>query len=1162
MGRNRGVVCLVVLAMPSALLGTLLGGSAATADPPVAQDTVVSAVPQTNTPDVQNGAVHAIGQLGNTMFLGGTFTSVGEHGSVNVVSRSRIVAFDATTGKIDPGFNPVINGEVDAVIPGPGNSVFVAGRFTTVNGVASRVDRLDATTGARVAGWTPPTLNGLTQTLTTLGNTLYVGGAFTKAGGVAHSGLVALNATTGALIPTMTVQLTGRHGTGSRVGPLGPIRLALDPSGTTMVAIGNFKFAANSTSATAYANEQVVRLDVTSTTATVDTSWSTQRYTAQCANGAFDSYIRDVQFSPDGSYFVIVATGGGTFDTNTDGTRTLCDSAARWDTGDSGADVAPTWVDYTGNDTFWSVAVTGTAIYAGGHQRWINNTTASDSAGEGAVPRPGIAALDPVNGLPLAWNPGRNPRGAGAFAVLATTTGLWVGSDTNFIGNSRYKHMKIAFFPLAGGYALQPRAVGALPGSVYEAGPLANQHPEVLYRVDAAGPTIAALDGGPDWVADQSDPSPYRDSGSNTAGYSPLPHRGANLPASTPSAIFDSERWSPGGTEMHWDFPVPSGNTVTVRLFFANRYSGTSQVGQRVFNVSLEGSTVLSNYDIVADVGDQTGTMKEFTGIVSDGDINIATGHVHENPLINGIEIIQTDPTPPPPTDGNSLVANHVDSSGVVGTRITADTTAMDWTQVRGAFMIGDTLYYGKPDSTFWKRSYDGDTFGPEVKIDPYNDPIWSSIANGSGGTYRGVVSDFYGQIPSESSMFYLNGRIYYTLVGHSGMYYRYFAPDAGGTDAASKYGDVVGSDQFTVNDGGLDWSNIAGAFVTGSTLYYVTKSDGVLHQIGWSTDHATGSSTVVDNTQNWSSHGLFLRSDPPNRPPVAQFTATCGSGTLACSFDASGSTDQDGSIVSYGWDFGDGATEQHADPAASHTYLSDGDKTVTLTVTDDVGATTVTSHIVHPTAPHTLISFVGETDQASLGKTLSLGIPSGTAPGDTLLLFESWNSPAVASSTPAGWTLQQTYPNGTAIKTNVFSKVATAADIGGTAVATFGTSVKFTATLADYTGTASAIGVISSAVDSASSTHVTPMVTVPYDGSYVLSYWVDKSATAPTTWTTPAELTRRAVDFTGGTAAMSSQLADSGAQISAGSYGGKSATVNTTSTKGLTITLSLSPTS
>ena len=834
-----------------------LSQPAAQADPPVAQDKVVSAVPQANTPDVQDGTVYAIGQLGNKMFLGGVFTSVAQHGGVNPVPRKNIVAFDATTGVVDTGFQPAVNGEVDAIIPGPGNSVFVAGKFTTVNGVTTRVDRLDATTGARVTGWKPPVLNGITQTLTTLGGTLYIGGAFTKAGGAAHSGLVAVNATTGAVISSMTVQLTGRHGTGTRVGPLGPKRLAIDPSGTQMVVIGNFTTAANNAGGTTYADEQVVRLNVTSTTATINTNWSTKRYTAQCANGSFDSYVRDVQFSPDGSYFVIVATGGSTFDTNTDGTRSLCDTAARWETAGTGADVAPSWIDYTGNDTFWSVAVTGTAVYVGGHQRWVNNTTASDSAGEGAVPRPGIAALDPVNGLPLAWNPGRNPRGAGAFALLATSTGLWVGSDTDYIGSYKYKHQKIAFFPLAGGYSVASNAMGSLPGDVYQAGPLSNGHPEVLYRVDAGGPTVAANDHGPDWAADNSDPSPYRNNGSSTASYSPLPHRGG-IPDSTPSAIFDTERWDPGsrgdGGEMQWNFPVPTSDTVTVRLFFANRYSGTSSPGKRVFDVSIEGHLVLDHYDIVRDVGDQTAVMKEFTGVTtSDGHVTIDFTHEVENPLVDGIEIIQTSPAPPPPEDGDSLISRHLDSGGSVGSTTTVDTTTMDWTQIRGAFTINGELYYGKNDGTFSERSFDGSTLGAEVKIDPYNDPFWSTIKDGSGGTYRGKVTDLYGQLPNLSSLFFANGRLYYTLVGQSGMFYRYFTPDSG----------VIGADQFTVNDGGLNWSDVAGAFVAGSTLYYATKSDsGVLHAVAWATDHASGGASVVDATRDWAAHGLFLLPD------------------------------------------------------------------------------------------------------------------------------------------------------------------------------------------------------------------------------------------------------------------------------------------------------------
>ncbi|HEY7613574.1 MAG TPA: PKD domain-containing protein [Gemmatimonadales bacterium] len=71
----------------------------------------------------------------------------------------------------------------------------------------------------------------------------------------------------------------------------------------------------------------------------------------------------------------------------------------------------------------------------------------------------------------------------------------------------------------------------------------------------------------------------------------------------------------------------------------------------------------------------------------------------------------------------------------------------------------------------------------------------------------------------------------------------------------------------------------------------------------------------------------------PDNAPPNAMFTPTCASG--ACRF-ADGSTDPDGTVSSWQWNFGDGTSSTQRNP--SHTFASAGTYDVRLTVTDDRG--------------------------------------------------------------------------------------------------------------------------------------------------------------------------------------------------------------------------------
>ena len=816
-GRNR-LTCVALVA--GALAISPLATASAT---PVAHGTAVNVVPATITPNLSNGRVEEISQVGTKIFLGGTFTTATNPGSTTAITRNRLLAFNAATGVVDTAFAPSFNNTVLALLPGPtANTIYVGGQFTTLNGAAvNKLVLLDTNTGARVASFNPPAVTGVIRDFKRSGNRLFLAGTFAKLGGIAHSGLATVNATTGALDPFMNLQVAGHHnwnGSGAK-GAVGAVKLDINPAGTRLVTIGNFKTVNGSDL------DQVMLADISGASATL-ANWQTNRYDSRCYDWAFDSWIRDVDFSPDGSYFVVVGTGGYPV-----GDGNYCDSAARWETAATGSDLYPTWVDWSGGDTLLSVAVTGAAIYIGGHQRWMNNHAASDAPGPGSVPRAGLAALDPVNGVPISWNPGRNPRGVGAFALFASSTGLYVGSDTNYIGPGKYLRKRIAFFPLAGGKPTPPDNTGTLPGTVYQAGQLPGQNSyNVLHRVNTGGPVVQSVDAGPNWAADdQFDNDVIRNNGSNSAGWDPGAARGPALTASTPTALFDSERWSPSDDPaMRFHFPVPASTPLTVRLFFANRYGGTTNPGERVFNVALEGTTVLPNYDIVADVGDQTGTMKEFaiTAAGNDGAVNIDFSHVVENPLINGIEIRRTDqPDPPASGGGNDLISRSFDGSTAGAPTVNGD-TGVTWSRTRGAFMVDGTLFYGWDDGSFRSRTFNGTTFGAETIIDPYHDPAWVNVDTGSGQTYAGNFPTLYGELANVTSMFYSKGRLYYTMFGRSELFSRFFTPESG----------IIGSQRFTGDNGVIDWSDTAGAFLdaTNHELYWASATDGSLRQVGW----------------------------------------------------------------------------------------------------------------------------------------------------------------------------------------------------------------------------------------------------------------------------------------------------------------------------------------
>ena len=356
--------------------------------------------------------------------------------------------------------------------------------------------------------------------------------------------------------------------------------------------------------------------------------------------------------------------------------------------------------------------------------------------------------------------------------------------------------------------------------------------------MNAGGPTIAANDCGPDWSGDPDADNPLRNSGSNTADWGSNGTQNGSVPATTPAGVFATERWDPGDDpEMAWDFPVPSGTTVQVRLYFINQYDGTSQPGQRVFNVSIDGTTVLPNFDIVADAGGtQIGEMKSFN-ITSDGDVNIDFGHITENPLINAIEIVNPALLPgPQPIAANFLGRRSFDGS-TLGSDSTFNTPGTDWSQGRGAFFLNGRIYAGWSNGRLYRWTFNGTTLGPRTDISAQGSyvlgPTWLSFSDVTG-------------------MFWNDGRLYYTRSGDPNLHFRYFTLES----------ELYGSVEYTVSGpdiDGLDWSGVKGLTEASGHMYWQT-ADGVVHEIDFSSGAPIGGTdSEVGTIGSEGSNGLFV---------------------------------------------------------------------------------------------------------------------------------------------------------------------------------------------------------------------------------------------------------------------------------------------------------------
>ena len=659
---KRPVAACVVSVL--ATLSGIAGGISPAAAVQYPLAVVVNPNPVDKTPTVPAGKVVAIVQMGNTVVVGGDFQSARDIPLKQNLTRAYIFAFDKTTKRISTTFVPQLDAAVTSMAAGPdGASVIVTGKFLDVNGVRKvHIVKLRLSDGSIDPTFAGAVQGGLANSIVVRGNDLYLGGKFTLLTGQPHLGLGAMDATTGAALSWFNLSITQpRQGT-----PAWVEKIDVTTDESRLVVIGNFLDVGG------VARNQIAVIDTSARPAVV-TSWDTQAFAGAC-NSVFDTYMRGLDISPDGSFFAVTTTGSYR------SPPSMCDSASSWPLLSSGPNQQARWVHYTGGDTLTAVAVTNAAVYIGGHQRWGNNPYAGDHAGPGAVPRAGLAALDPSTGALLRWNPGRD-RGIGVFALVATADTLYIGDDTNSVGNEW--HPRFAMFTITGGT-----------------------------------------------------PNPQ---------------------------------------------PVPTQLPVVVHR---------------------------------------------------------------------------------PQTDG-SLAATNFDGVNLADAGVTPPGGAIDWTQVRASFYQNGFVYYVASDSSLYKASFDGVTFGTPTNLT----------------AAVGYVVPLYHFDSSLTAMAFDAGRIYYTRSGDTGIYWRTFSLESG----------IVGGEEKVAYASGA--SGINGLEIAGGVLYATTTTNelfsvaiGADGSVDWLNRHlidGAGGSGV-----QWGSGGDFFVSPFAGTVPGSG-TDVCGTGVFTANYYA-----------------------------------------------------------------------------------------------------------------------------------------------------------------------------------------------------------------------------------------------------------------------------------
>ncbi|HEX3931522.1 MAG TPA: PKD domain-containing protein [Nocardioides sp.] len=937
--------------------------------------------------------VQAFTQSGNYMYVGGNFATVQQDASgTGAVNQPFLAAFDINTGQWVSSFRPQLNNNVMSLATLPNGDVVAGGQFTQANGApATEIVALNPTTGATDPTWNLTILNlktaGVVQinALYTYENNLYIGGSFTHMLGGSHPNKQVYASNLGRVaVADGTPDSTWQ---GNLNGTVNDISGANQAGQDRIYAVGYFGAYGTKATDTPVPTESAVALQTAAGAPLATPNWNPTSSTWSNSKNDYQRAVEAVgsKVWVGGSEHSLFQFDPGTFQ------RTWGD--IMYDKGDVQAITS-----YNG------------ALYAGCHCNYFdyanaytwptlpNNWTRADGM-------QWFGAWDATTGNRITqFAPHMQLRsGAGVWALQNDSNGtLWVGGDVTQVTSQTKKNSwsgGFARYPLddstapgtPGGFSIQSQT-----GSTVTLGWNAVSDPSgVTYQILRDDRPIASTTSTSITVPTSATGRFFvraADGAGNVGASTSVLVAGSG--ALPPAASFT---WTSNHSTVNVDGTGSTSPDGTVSDYLWDFGDGSGAHGATFSHTYTAAGTYIVKLTVTSGAGATNSVSQSVT--VSTPAVNSAPTDVY------GRQIYQDNPWIYYRLGEATRTTTAADSGPDNRTGTYNSNTSLTFGTAGALLNSTNTSVTGNGSAGF--------VTSPVTATAPstFSEEVWFKTTTTRGGRLIG-----YSSSNTSSGSTNYDRMIYMQNTGQL-IFGAYTGAEAEvQTSASTPYNDgkwhmavatmsPTGGMQLYV-DGALVGTNPNGV-AQNYVGYWRVGADSVWEgatskALAGSLDEAAVFNQVLTPAQISTEYtdGATLIGTPQNNPPTASFTSTMTN--ASGHFDAGASSDSDGTIVKYAWDFGDGTTGNGQ--IVDHAYANPGNYSVTLTVTDDDGA-------------------LGTTQQQ---------VQALAAPVSTVVVADnaSWLYKYDSTATPSGW-------NGVGFNDSAWKSGAAPLGFGGTTIAT-----------------------------------------------------------------------------------------------------------------------------